>query len=159
MKNINKSYQVYGIGLPRTGSTSLAEALNILGYSGKHFCSINNSSRVSSFKELEKYYIDNSSYLDLENIVRKNIGSKFIFTDRSLTDWSESIKKYDKNFTTNIVEYKEACISLFKKYNKLKDLLFINITENTSEKNWNILCSFLDKEIPNYKFPNVDQNK
>jgi activator of HSP90 ATPase len=135
---------IYGIGLPRTGSTTLAEALRILGYRGSNFCSLTFSINIESN---EQFSIDNSYYKVLsELIIDAEKDDLFILTTRKDVSWKRSIKSF--NVSDNIplpTVYEDTVRACIPKNN----LLVVNWKYDS----WPALCSFLNKEIPYDKFP------
>jgi hypothetical protein len=173
-------YKIFGIGLGKTGTNSLTEALNILGYRAKHYPdpekmltrnftellntydALTDSPVIPVYKELDKMYPN----------------SKFIFTIRNEDDWIPSCKVQwaksgpymRKGFYGQLrkelfgtVEFNEKRfrdknrkhIEDVKKYFKDRpnDLLIMNICEGDG---WEVLCKFLDKSVLNIPFPKLN---
>lgn len=160
------------IGLGRTGTRSICEALKILGYKNvKH--------NVLTFADIdgtdagaESLFLQNYKYLDI-----KYPASKFILTTRPIKEWLQSVamamKIYQKEKMPNefydamlrnrmirfgCIDYDE--LKLRKKYyehhfdvynyfDNRPDLL----TLETSDFSWEPLCQFLNLPIPNQQFP------
>ena len=147
---------IIGIGLPRTGTTSLSKSLDVLGYSGIHSCCIfgRTDNKVNSSL---KYSIDNTSYKNIEEIISNNRNSKFILTTRADNLWKNSIKMFmlDSNIP-NPSSFNRLVIDIFKKYNiSLDNLFVIDFSKNKSCKNWDSICNFLDVKAPDVDFPFV----
>lgn len=158
MENHNKL--VIGIGLPRTGTTSLAQALVILKYSGKHECIIFGSIDKDNELNEKKYLINNRFYSSLEEDLSKFVGAKFILTNRDDSEWKNSISYF--NIEQKIItpsNYCEQVCKAFDEKNIRKDLLVINIFENNSAENWNQIASFLNETIPEEPFPCIKRMK
>lgn len=143
---------VIGIGLPRTGTKSLAEALYVLGFSGYHYCSLNKN--MASFNQVEvkeanifditTYYYNN--YQDIYNDAYY-----YILTHRNKESWLKSCAKFDPDPSIPDIDvYKEDVVKFFNKNNG--KLLVLDL-ENQFK--WNQLCSFLNKEIPKCDYPEV----
>lgn len=168
-----KNSKIFGIGLSRTGTSSLTHALRILGYSACHFPknlknalenyeALTDTPIAKNFKELDKLYPN----------------SKFILTIRDMNNWLKSMKTHfdlypsltretwilqlrkdlyqTKDFNKNLLEksyYRH--IENVKKYfkNRESDLLIMDITRGDG---WDILCKFLTKKIPETNFPKVN---
>ena len=84
---------IIGIGLPRTGTTSLAKFLRNLGFLGKNFCIIHGN-RENDCPEMGKknFFIDNSAFRNFrQNLLNSNQQTKFILTTRDKKSWKESI--------------------------------------------------------------------
>lgn len=171
------SSKIFGIGLSKTGTTSLIKALKILGYTAvhyprnltviKHYDAAADISVAYSFKELDKTYPN----------------SKFILTIRDEKQWKRSIKNHGILYpphtkseaslvwrkkvwgTIELDEYATQAaytihhnevITYFA--DRSDDLLVLNICGGDG---WEKLCPFLHKPIPQKKFPklNVTKNK
>lgn len=201
--------KIFGIGLSRTGTTSLAKALEILGYKSKHFpgeilynTPIIVRTRIFLNKIIKKIlprtnwrlkeitrYTKNRLllnkkiveeydaltdtpitrfYKELDKLFPK---SKFILTTRNMEDWLNSCEKFlDKNkfeeafqlnkeiynssefnrkkFKQTRINHQKEVLEYFK--NRKKELLIMNISGGDG---WGKLCKFLDKPIPQEKFP------
>ena len=84
---------IIGIGLPRTGTTSLAKFLRNLGFSGKNFCIIHgNRENDCVEKEEKKFLVDNSAFRNFrQKLINSNEHTKFILTTRDKKSWEQSI--------------------------------------------------------------------
>jgi len=155
MRNKKK---IFGIGLPRTGSTSLAEALRMLGYKGSNFCSLNNIHTVDKTEEKKSFQIDNSFFKIYQNLFEQNSNAKFILTIRDNSSWRKSMSgfEYDNNILPNINKYKDEVKKFFRSKNAEDQLLMINLTELNDKEKWNMICDFLNEEnVPNLTFPHI----
>jgi len=89
---MNNKVKIFGIGLPRTGTTSLHNALKSLGIKSKHFP----FKLYTSFddKLLGDYdlFVDSPIQLIYKLLDDKFPESKFILTTRSLDSWLESME-------------------------------------------------------------------
>jgi hypothetical protein len=165
--------KVFGIGLSKTGTTSLNMALEILGFSSIHYpvtwSQINQHDAAtditiaSRFKELDELYP----------------GSKFILTVRDSNKWLESCQNHFTYFTEqkflpeNRKFYLEQRVKIYgtKIYDRVlfqeayknhihnvqnyfghrpQDLLVIDIPAGDG---WVELCSFLQLPAPKQAFP------
>jgi len=126
---------IIGIGLPRTGTTSLAKFLRNLGFSGKNFCIIHGN-RENDCLEMEekKFWIDNSAYRNFrQKLINSDQHTKFILTTRDKKSWEQSInsmKAKKLNIPDDLpdinVYYKE--VNMFFKSNKsINRLLIIDL--------------------------------
>lgn len=179
--------KIVGIGLPRTATTSLHKAFEILGYRSKHSFHTLNPNIISDINHIsyDMYdsYCDTPYYYLYDKIDNKYPNSKFILTYRKIDDWLDSFERLYKqdghkwsnntnlhhiNFfgqkefnrdlwTTKYYEHHENIEKYFK--NRETDLLKIDITRNSSDVNWKFLCEFLEKDIPNKDFPNINHLK
>jgi len=174
MRNRKRSEKIFGIGLPRTGTTSLTEALKALGFSTKQ-----------NPKELKQRQFDGNFDFGSDWDALTNFGehiypqidnrypnSKFILTVRSKETWLKSIE-----FITPARRHKqienESLIEVFggykfnrEKFSYVYDLHYKNVMEyfRGREKDllvvdfeagdgWSKLCPFLNKDIPDSRFP------
>lgn len=155
MKNHQK---LFGIGLPRTGSTSLAEALRILSYKGSNFCSLNNIHTSDETEAKKSFEIDNSFFKIYQHLFKKNPNAKFILTTRDNSSWRKSMSgfEYDNNILPNINKYADEVENFFKSRNAVNQLLLINLSELNNEEKWKRICDFLnEKNIPDITFPHI----
>ena len=126
---------IIGIGLPRTGTTSLAKFLRNLGFVGKNFCIIHDSVE-NDCPEMEekKFLIDNSVFRNFrQKLINSNKQTKFILTTRDRKSWKQSInsmkaKKKDipKDLPDINMYYKEVT-EFFKSNNSINRLLVIDL--------------------------------
>lgn len=173
------SAKVFGIGLSKTGTSSLSNALEILGYRSIHF--------PVSMAEIDSH--DASSDISVSyrfsELDRLYPGSKFILTIRDLNQWLESCRKHfaikvdlhtlspalsqflqtQRLLNYGTVNYDpmlfQAAYENHIKYvqdyfvSRPQDLLIMDISGG---EGWERLCPFLGCPIPQVKFPqeNVD---
>ena len=165
---------IYGIGLPRTGTNSLALALNKLGINGENYCVLhnqkqkwnpcqhNNNNNNNDDIITYKFYIENNAYQDIEQFVdeklNESIDTKFILTHRSNKElWTKSVKKIEKklnhNYTSlNIPDpslYKKKVFNYFKVNNILDNLLILDLFQQhqNDTKLWIDIGNFLGIDI------------
>jgi hypothetical protein len=187
---INK---VFCLGLAKTGTTSLHRAFLELGLKSIHH-GPPDSKTIAELKQghdrlieqirqckqqgelLLKYLHEYDAYCDIGAIIydfelldRQYPNSKFIYTDRQMDDWLDSMVRHvernvenvGKNlYQTNFVEIEEekwrsnkiAHLERVKAYfkDRPQDLLSMNIIEGDGYEK---LCPFLGLEIPNSSFP------
>jgi hypothetical protein len=150
---------IFGIGLGKTGTTSLAAALNLLEFKCLHdWVTIKRAMQFERQKDLalilDKIYPD----------------SKFICTVRDLESWLDSRKRhiefrvirklrgesnvpsrteYDESRERRLYFKHHKRITKFFK-NREKDVLFLNICGGDG---WEKLCAFLEKPVPKMPFP------
>ncbi len=164
--------KIFGIGLSKTGTSSLHTALEILGYRSVHF--------PISMGEIEHH--DAASDISISyrfkelDLLYPN--SKFILTTRELNQWLDSCENHfyrqvnlselpprlrDFLCANRLLNYGTTSYnrSIFeeayqrhiqdvKDYftHRLQDLLIMNI-----EEGWDRLCPFLGRSIPDQAFP------
>lgn len=167
--------KIFGIGLPKTGTTSLWQAMKYLGFSSIHF---------SQYPDYDIHY--NDFFCDMPIQTRYKFyderypNSKFILTMRSLESWLDSYDRwikdrpvyyksiagkyrielygthtFDKNiFTAVYYKFHHEVDKYFN--NRSNDILKINICENAS---WDDLCRFVNRPIPPIPFPYLNKNE
>lgn len=172
------SPKIFGIGLSKTGTTSLTEALRILDYDAIRACTLNDvhdheaatdTPVAARFQELDQMYPD----------------SKFIMTIRDKREWLVSCRRHFGN-GDDLLRYKkevaieyafcrgklygslefneEAWLMAYSKHLALvfdhfaersNDILWIDITHGDG---WQMLCHFLNKSIPQQAFPHLNKS-
>ena len=174
---------IFGIGLNKTGTTSLAEALNILGFSCLH-----NMVRVreaidaererglpllSTFDGEYQAFCDFPIYAVWQELDEMYPGSKFIWTDRELDPWLESrIRHVEYNRRMNeqgrgnvwtkwatvdvkqwTQEYFDHQESIIQHFKSRNDDLLRMQICDGHEDGWQPLCQFLGVAEPEIPFP------
>lgn len=175
--------KVFGLGLSRTGTTTLGKCFEILGYTVKDndfnlLKSVKNNNLEPIWDSIERY----DSFEDLpwpfiyKEIYKKYPNAKYILTTHLNVDkWLKSYIRhciYGKHKTKwnavrhNVVAYgipypvnhEVEFKNIYRNHNnevrkffKDKDN-FIELCWSKGDE-WNKLCKFLDKEIPNVPFP------
>lgn len=140
---------IYGIGLPRTGTSTLAEALRLLGLQGDNYCGLYNKLRSDKGAD---FVVNNVFYNKLDELISMSKPEdKFILTTRDTNKWRRSIAKFPEN--ENIPDIEEYNLDAFFKLEKAKKPLEVL---NWEEDGWEVLCEFLDKPIPDYAFPCIN---
>ena len=166
--------KIFGIGLGRTGTTSLARALEILGFSCVHY------PHDDAAIEAHDAAVDETVACQFNHLHEKYPGSKFIYTSRPMSQWIDS---YSRSFSV-IEPGTEVHPVVARTYRKLygrtdfdreaweaayakhsfrvkthfpipvrgaaSRLLILNITNGDG---WEKLCPFLNKPIPEEVFP------
>lgn len=173
---MNENSKIFGIGLSRTGTTSLHNALKLLGFKSKHFpFQLYNSDDYSILKEYEAF-VDSPIPLIYKELDDMFPGSKFILTTRSLDSWLVSMKwlfehgsalwnsslkinKYRREFLgcdkfnksilkKTYINYHEDVFKYFEYRNQ--DFLIMDIETNA---NFEKLCPFLNLPIIKSNYP------
>lgn len=162
--------KIFGIGLARTGTLSLCDALGELGYRTIH-C-------PWSVKEIEEYdaAVDTTVTLGYKFLDVMYPGSKFIYTKRGLFDWLNSCEKFWRIFHINQSPevsklHKALYGSCDFNRNKFCDAYtnhmidvgthFLGRGDDFLEfsvcnaDGWEPLCKFLNKPIPDKPFPHL----
>ncbi len=178
----NMPTKVFCIGFHKTGTTSLAIALEELGYKVTGPNSTNDPNISENVYQMadelvQQYdaFQDNPWPIIYQELDQKYPGSKFILTIRSTESWIESQLKHFGTQETQMRKWiygvgapkgnEEVYIKRFERHNqevlayfkdRPQDLLFLDFTKGDG---WNKLCNFLDKEIPQIPFPHANQAK
>lgn len=173
--------KVFGIGLSRTGTTSLNKALNILGIKsihGPHDPTTKAEYRAGQYSLtiLKEYdaITDIPMSVFFPHMDQLFPGSKFILTVRDVGWWLNSMeqhykavprgewKEFIRAATYGCIEFNpdryayvyERHLEFVKQYFKDRnDLLIIDICGGPK---WEPLCQFLSKPVPDQVFPHLN---
>lgn len=172
--------RIFGIGLNKTGTISLHEALERLGYRSLHWGGPEPRRLIERAMEAGRPMVDDLSEYDafsdiwllsqnFELLDRQYPGSRFILTTRDLEGWLESrrhhVEKniarreqglYDGIFLT--VDYDEWTRLYHEHHDRVlayfagrpRDLLVMNIVGGDG---YEVLCPFLDEPVLDEPFP------
>ena len=173
--------KIFCIGLNKTGTKSLSDALTILGFKSFHGNAISNIMEYN-FQANRKLLGGTKSYDAYSNFCVSTIpgiyrildeqypGSKFILTIRDLYAWLVSREQHVlKNMAnpfykgTWLKVDKKRWIQEYNEYNKKvkkyfkdrhQDFLVLDICGGDA---WEKLCPFLGMTIPDVSFPNTNK--
>lgn len=177
--------RVFGIGLNKTGTSSLGKALEILGFRKHKGCdweltrqwSENEISRILEVANENNNFEDWPWPLVYKEVFTKFPDSKFILTLRDSPDsWYKSLCKHA--LRTGPTEFRKRIYGYYMPhdfrdehiqfYNEHKKQVISFFNEHAPENllvisfsdggNWNKLCKFLDVEIPKKRFPVVNKS-
>ena len=173
--------KIFCIGLPRTGTTTICAAFEMLGFSSKH---IYETLNMSDFNKYDAYADTPIWAPDVfKRLYDHYPDAKFIYTYRDINKWMASIIRFKwfampnvfNNMATklayeSVFSYpfnQDSWIIDFYNHKKIVDLFFkdkpllrIDITdEATGEEKWKKICEFLEVEIPKEEFPNKNAHK
>ncbi len=177
--------KVFCIGFPKTGTTSLASALHLLGYrvtgafSGVESISSREEAIEMISDKLDVYdaFQDSPYPYIYKYLDKREYDSKFILTVRDEVDWFESCIHEFGRKETNMREWvygygrgapvgnKKEYIKRFKRHNKnvknyfdgRGDLMVSNLAE---ENKWAKICEFLGvPKPPLVEFPHVRKKR
>lgn len=181
----SKQTKVFGIGFPKTGTTSLAIALRKLGYnvSGPgEWRGVDNLSKnvlIKACSLVDQYdaFQDTPWPILYKELDRNFPGSKYILTLRDTDSWIESQIKHYKDYGSRdtpmrILMYGVGNPEINESYyrekyekhnrdvidyfkNRENDLLVINFADGNV---WEKLCPFLETGIPNIPFPHSNKS-
>ena len=172
--------KIFGIGFHKTGSTSLAVALEQLGYrvtgpNGVQDPDIEHNVRAMVHSLVDEYdaFQDNPWPIVFEELDERYPRSKFILTVRDPGSW---IRSQVRHFGTNETPMRRWIYGVgapkgnedvyVARYNKHvqdvlahftgrpDDLLVIDIV---SGDGWEGLCGFLSKDVPDKPFPHANK--
>jgi len=175
--------RVFGIGLNKTGTSSLHEALTILGFESLHWGGPEIRDRVQAALDAEAPLLTNldpryDAFSDIE-LLSKNFtlldrqypGSWFVLTVRPIDAWLDSRRRhvennlrrrergeYDGNFVViDEAEWRNECTShvaqVREYFGARDDFLEIDLTAGAG---WKPLCRLLDLPEPDVEFPWVN---
>lgn len=176
---MNAGGKVFCIGFHKTGTTSLAEALRVLGYSvtGPNFVEdrrILDQALALALEVANRYdaFQDNPWPILYKEMDEAFPGSKFILTTRPTDRWIRSVVKHFGKKNTPMrqwiygvghpegneriyVERYDAHYAEVREYfqERPNDLLEFPLTDGAG---WTELCPFLGKPIPETEFPKLN---
>lgn len=179
----NNSF-VVGVGFQKTGTSSLREALKILGYKVKDTSSKalipilkGNYSKIHRMIKNYDAVEDTPWYMIYKELDELIPNSKFILTIRDKETWYQSVKNHIGSLRSAHHEWiygkgkglpkdhKQNTIAVYQKHNqevieyfknRPDDLLIIDFTKGD---NWEKLCFFLNEDVPNKAFPHYNNSK
>lgn len=176
--------KVIGLGFQKTGTSSLREALKILGFKVKDTSQRallpilrGNDKKIKRILEGFNAFEDTPWYIIYEKLDNWYPNSKFILTIREEKDWFKSVNRHigdlknpmhewiygkgkglPKNNEKNTIEvynnHNTKVMEYFK--DRPNDLLIIDFSKN---QGWKEICNFLNKNIPDEKFPHANKTK
>jgi hypothetical protein len=160
--------KIFGIGLAKTGTTSLNDAFAILG-----IASIGCPESIASIRRFDAA-TDGIVADRFEDLDRTFPGSKFIYTIRDRESWLDSYTRYHGRKIASLSGHADMTRRLYgttgterdilreafdrhdrhvREYfrDRPDDLLVMDITGGNAD--WETLCSFLDRPVPDTPFP------
>ena len=170
--------KVFGIGLSRTGTTSLHTAFTMLGYKSKHY--------PTSLSDFDTFDAATDATVALRyKYLDKCYNAKFILTVRDVNDWVKSIEwlftdcanleKMENDYRELVsktrkqlygtdqfdpdmlkIAYNKHVREVIDYFKGKKNLLIMNICGGDG---WEKLCPFVGKDIPTAKFPKLNASK
>jgi hypothetical protein len=160
--------KIFGIGLGRTGTTSLSAALRLLGYTCVHYP--HDDAAIAGHDAA----VDETVACQFKRLAGMFPGAKFVYTTRAMQDWLDSYERCFSNIPKGTSVHPVISRTYMKIYGQttfersvwenarrkhedsvekhFREALFltINITEG---EGWDPLCSFLNRSIPKETFP------
>lgn len=180
---MDKKQKVFGIGLHRTGTTSLRAALSALGYdvvrpwrwSGRYSMNLKKDNVLEDALHLAEHH-NGCAYMPFTTFYKelydKYPDAKFILTERDENKWVKSMCNFfstnnwpevrfvfgmnaDPNFEDQLKHRMRDHNSAVKEFFKDKpgSLLVMNIGKGDR---WKKLCAFLDEPVPDKPFPRAN---
>jgi hypothetical protein len=167
--------KIFGIGLGRTGTKSLARAMHQLGYSVKHgiryvdditqYDFVNDiavswrfdfldyvypgSKFILTFRDFDKWMIASKYYSEKRGVTRERPKGKLRRLENRYMLFKTTFFEDDK-FQKGYKDFHEKVFDHFK--DRPDDLLVMNIINGDG---WDPLCKFLGKNIPDKPFPHL----
>lgn len=175
--------KIFGIGLEKTGTTTLQHCLKYLGYSNegcglKLLRQIKEGDFTETFSIVDRYdsFADWPWPLIYQELDKRYPHAKFILTTRKdSSTWLNSLKKFVKQRKGSpesrklIYGYEmpfgheQEYIAFYKGHNQQVREYFIARSDDFLEvcwetgSDWRQLCDFLGKEIPDIAFPHANK--
>lgn len=175
--------KVVGLGMHKTGTTSLGKALRMLGYTWSGWkcetASIYKRGHINALLDMMEdfdCFEDTPWYLMYSDIYHRYPDVKFVLTLRSdMNEWFDSLCKHAKrrgaskfsfldiiygtedvlsNKALFIQRHKEHIASV-RKFCADNDIPLLEVCWEEGD-GWQALCSFLGKEVPSFKFPHAN---
>lgn len=171
--------KIFGVGLSRTGTVSLTEALNALGYRILHY---QRPDLAVSEKRLWWLYFwndggtDNTVSAVFERLDRLFPNSRFIYMERDLEPWLASLERHYANRGDDVAPIElELRVKMFgtdafdpvrlrQAYRDHHDRVLNYFAHRSARllrlrvcdgEGWEKLCPFIGKEIPAIPFPHA----
>jgi len=171
--------KVFGIGFHKTGTTSLGEALRILGYrvtgpNGIHRTGMDHAMAMATALDLLPRYdaFQDNPWAELFREMDREVpGSRFVLTVRPEEAWLQSVVGHFGPRSTPMREWiygtghgsplgnEDLYLDRYRQHNRdvrehfadrPHDLLEIDITRGDG---WELLCPFLGLDVPDRDFP------
>lgn len=174
--------KIIGVGFQKTGTSTLREALKILGYTVKDTTpralvpilrgNYNKVLRIiNNYDALE----DTPWYMIYKELDQLLPGSKFILTIRDEASWYTSVSKHIGDLPAAhhewiygrgkglVKHHRQNTVDVYRRHNKEVIEYFRNrpddfvILDFTKGDSWEPLCRFLGKEVPDIPFPHYNK--
>ncbi len=172
--------KIFCIGFHKTGTSSLTNALRILGYrvtgpNGIRDPNIEQNVYSMAYELVDQFdaFQDNPWPIIYKELDKKYPDSKFILTLRDPESWIKSQvrhfgrkktpmrkwiygvgcpKGHESIYVARFNHHNQEVLNYFSK--RSNDLLIMDLSKGDG---WQELCMFLDKEIPNVSFPHANK--
>lgn len=174
---------VIGVGFQKTGTSTLREVLNVLGYKVKDACPRALIPILKGDQKKLKEIIgdhdaveDTPWYMIYKELDEMYPNSKFILTVRNEQEWYRSVAQHIGQLRSAHHEWiygrgkglpmyhKDNTISVYQKHiNDVKtyfkdrpnDLVVVDFTKGDK---WEKICAFLEKDVPEIAFPHLNDS-
>jgi hypothetical protein len=137
--------KIFGIGLSRTGTTSLHAALGILGYRSIHYPQLD---RLYELVDDHDAASDTPVACSYRQLDARYPGSRFILTVRDFRAWLESTRAFADRPIPREEWKREDVLEYFAR--RPEALLILDITAG---EGWKPLCAFLGEPVPGVDLP------
>ncbi|MEX0980757.1 MAG: sulfotransferase family protein [Bacteroidales bacterium] len=174
--------KIIGVGFQKTGTSTLREALIILGYAVKDVTPRalipilrGNYNKISRMLEQYDAMEDTPWYMIYKELDQLFPGSKFILTIRDEESWYTSVSKHIGDLRAAhhewiygrgkgvVKHHKQNAIEVYRRHNaevleyfkeRPGDLLVLDFTKGDG---WEKLCNFLGNEVPGVPLPHYNK--
>lgn len=163
--------KIFGIGLSKTGTTSLTVALGLLGYRAVHCPYL---LRIDDVMAENDAATDTPIALAYQMLDYRYPGSKFILTHRNGVKWLQSMNTFMPDIPRadwlDFIHYwlyggvsfdSDRLVKSYGRHRHQVQSYFAGRPDQFLELNicagegWQTLCPFLGKPIPNVPFPHI----
>jgi hypothetical protein len=172
-------FKVFGIGLSRTGTTSLTRALGSLGWRGLHYPVPQNAANVLRLAEQYDALTDTPVIPVYKILAERYSDARFVLTVRHISEWLDSCRSHFGG-SDSARGGKRACriavfgVPMFVEeafretyrrhlhdvrgyFNSQRErLLIMNLCGG---QGWETLCPFLGVPVPDDPFPHTNQKQ
>jgi Sulfotransferase domain len=174
--------KVFGIGFHKTGTTSLAVALRMLGYrvtgpNGVHRPDIASAALPLAYRLAERFdaFQDNPWPLLYREMARRYPSSRFILTVRDSGAWIRSVCRHFGSQSTPMREWiygvgapvghEAVYVERYERHRRDVEAFFsqapdrLLVMDITRGEGWDRLCPFLGRSLPSEPFPRVNASE
>ncbi len=181
-------HKIFGLGLSKTGTSSLCQALRLLGYRAVHNPTDDESMLALLSGNLRcRAIIQNDAICDImfvrhfRELDRLFPGSMYILTERDRESWHRSCAQHwagrsislSKLWNEELVDFQVYGTALYRRplFDDIYDQHHAAVSRYFAASNrllrlnicggegWNMLCQFLNVPLPNAPFPHVKPRK
>ena len=178
--------KIFGIGLNKTGTSSLHQALELLGYRSLHFGGLEAHERVLRAIDerkpmLQHFDPEPDAVSDVIAVIyyfyladRQYPGSKFILTLRDMEEWLDSRRRHvERNQQSKEAgEYDGAFLTVdldtwaeeYRRHEAVVRTYFAGrpadlLAFRPADGDWEPLCAFLGRPVPELPFPWANRDR